>query len=88
VGKMFSVLAVVSAITPIGGNPLFRQLYNYTMSTFPGAFFLLFAALHFVAAVLTLMVYFKRQEIKTCIDETCQENPRELVKCSSESCNF
>ncbi len=87
VGKIFSVIAVVSATTPIGGNPLFRHLYNYTMSTFPGAFFILFATLQFVAASLSLFIYFKRQEIKNCLEETCQENLKDLTK-QSESTNL
>jgi len=64
-GKMFSLIALVSALVPIGGNPLFRQLYNFTLSSFPGAFFILFALLHCIAAGFSITVYFKRKHIPT-----------------------
>jgi hypothetical protein len=44
VGKVFSLLSVIASVAPIAGNPLFRQLYNKTLNTFPGAIFLLFGS--------------------------------------------
>jgi hypothetical protein len=45
VGKTFSILAVIAALAPVAGNPLFRQLYNLTIDTFPGSIFVLGSAL-------------------------------------------
>ena len=64
VGRMFSVLAFFSSIMPMIGNPAFRQLYRYTMSTLPSAFFIFFAALQVIALCSNLFVFFKRSEIK------------------------
>ena len=63
VGKVFSLLAIISAVGPMVGNPVFRQLYNYTLSIYPGAMFLCFAAFLFIAVCAMGFVYFKRYEI-------------------------
>jgi hypothetical protein len=63
IGKVFSILAVVASVAPIGGNPVFRQLYNSTLNVFPGAVFLLFAALFFLAGTVNLFLYFMRDKI-------------------------
>ena len=63
VGKVFSMIAIIAALAPIGGNPVFRQLYNKTISTFPGAVFLLFAALLFLACCGNLILYFMRHHM-------------------------
>jgi len=73
VGKVFSLLAIVASIAPIGGNPLFKQLYNKTIGTFPGAIFHLFAALLFLAACGNLFMYFMRHEM----DHQSEVNPNE-----------
>ena len=65
VGKVFSILAVIASVAPVGGNPVFRQLYNKTLSTFPGAVFLLYAALLSLAGFVNLFLYFMRRKIKT-----------------------
>ncbi len=69
VGKVFSLLAIISAVGPMAGNPVFRQLYNYTISIYPGAMFLCFAALLFVAMCATGFVYFKSSEIDQCQEQ-------------------
>ena len=63
IGKVFSFLAIISAFGPMAGNPVFRQLYNYTLSIYPGAMFLCFAAFLFIAVCAMGFVYFKRHEI-------------------------
>ena len=63
VGKVFSMIAIIASIAPIGGNPFFRQLYNKTIDTFPGAIFLLYAGLLFLAALGNLYLYFMRDEM-------------------------
>ena len=73
VGKVFSLFAVAASIAPIGGNPIFRQLYNKTMDTFPGAIFLLCAGLLFLAACVNLFSYFMRLKIIHHHEETPNE---------------
>jgi predicted outer membrane lipoprotein len=63
VGKVFSLLAIISAVGPMVGNPVFRQLYNYTLSIYPGSMFLCFAALLFVAMCANGFIYFQHSEI-------------------------
>jgi MFS-type transporter involved in bile tolerance (Atg22 family) len=65
VGKVFSLLSILSALVPIGGNPLFRQLYNKTLKNFPGAIFLLYGSILFFSAAGNLFLYFMRHKIKT-----------------------
>ena len=64
VGKTFSILAVIAALAPVAGNPLFRQLYDATLDSFPGAIFHLAGAFCLTAALGNLYLYFQRDEIK------------------------
>jgi MFS-type transporter involved in bile tolerance (Atg22 family) len=80
VGKVFSLLAIISALAPIAGNPVFRQLYNYTISIYPGAIFLCFAAFLFVAMCATAFVYLKRSEIDQCQEEKTKTIQEEKCK--------
>ena len=63
VGKVFSILAVVAALGPVAGNPIFRQLYNATIDTFPGAFFLLGSLLMLVATLSNVLIYTQRHKL-------------------------
>ena len=69
VGKMFSVLSVFSSAMPMLGNPVFRQLYHYTMSTLPSAIFIVFGVLQIITFFSTLFVYLKRSEIQNGEDK-------------------
>jgi MFS family permease len=64
VGKMFSLIAVLSALLPFAGIPAFRQLYNQTISTFPPAIFLFFASLQALAVLCNLFIYLTWNKIK------------------------
>ena len=48
---------------PVAGNPLFRQLYNQTLDSFPSAIFILSSAFLSVAAIGNLTLYLKRNQI-------------------------
>lgn len=63
IGKVFSVLAVLAALAPVAGNPIFRQLYNSTLERFPGAAFLLAGLMMLVAALGNLVIYFNRNNL-------------------------
>jgi hypothetical protein len=75
VGKAFSILAVIAALVPVASNPLYRQLYDSTMDSFPGAIFLLTAALYLAAAIGNLLLYFQRDEL---INSECNNNVRRI----------
>jgi hypothetical protein len=72
VGKVFSMLAVVSAIAPMIGGPVFRQIYNFTLNTYPGTVFFIFSGFMLVAVVANVFVFLNRRHIKE-IEET-EEN--------------
>ena len=63
VGKVFSLLAFLAAVGPAVGNPIFRQLYNNTISTFPGAIFLLVAAMLLFANFFNFFFYTQRHHL-------------------------
>jgi len=87
VGKVFSILAVIASVAPIGGNPVFRQLYNKTLDTFPGAIFLLFAALLALAGMVNLFLYFMRGKIDhRAVGEDQQEvqGQEKVLECKPE----
>ncbi len=63
VGKVFSVVALLSAVTPLIMTPAIKKLYNATLTTFPGTFFLLVAGIYVVSAFLYVFIWFKRKEI-------------------------
>ncbi|XP_021945632.1 uncharacterized protein LOC110843883 isoform X2 [Folsomia candida] len=44
-GKINSFIAVIDSTTPLWGNPLYQAVYRGTLDDFPGAFFILSAAL-------------------------------------------
>lgn len=44
-GKINSFIAVIDSTTPLWGNPIYSAIYNKTLDNFPGAFFILSAAL-------------------------------------------
>ena len=63
VGKVFSLLALVAAIGPVIGNPIFRQLYNNTIDTFPGSIYLLAAAMLLMATTGNFFIYTQRHQL-------------------------
>ena len=85
VGKVYSFMAVLASLAPVAGNPLFRQLYNKTLDTFPGAIFLLYAAILFCSAIGNLFLYVKRDELKaTPGDDHCDDDVQD-EKCDAET---
>ena len=85
VGKVYSFMAVLASLAPVAGNPLFRQLYNKTLDTFPGAIFLLYAAILFCSAIGNLFLYVKRDELKaTPGDDHCDDDVQD-AKCDAET---
>ena len=63
-GKIFSVLAIMVALTPIIANPIFQQLYNWTLPIFPAAEIILAASVMCISALLNFYIYTQRH----CMD--------------------
>ena len=62
-GKIFSALAIVSAVVPFAGNPAFRKLYSNTIDTFPSAEILLASAVALLTAVLNFILYTQKHRM-------------------------
>jgi len=56
-GKVFSLLASLEAAVPLFAAPLFTTVYNNTLSTFPGAVFLVQASLFVVSCAIFGYLY-------------------------------
>jgi PCFT/HCP family folate transporter-like MFS transporter 1/3 len=75
IGKVFSILAVIAALAPVAGNPIFRQLYNATIDTFPGAIFTLGSSLLLLATFINVFIYTQRDKL---VDE--EDKEKEEIK--------
>ena len=62
-GKIFSALAIVCALMPTIANPVFRQLYNWTLPYFPGAYMVMAALVLFISAALNFYLYTQRERM-------------------------
>jgi len=78
VGKAFSILAVVAALGPVAGNPVFRQLYNATIDTFPGSIFLLAASITLVAMAGNFFIYTKRDKLLDIEEEPDNSDKKDI----------
>ena len=56
VGRIFSCLALVSALVQFVSGPMYAVIYNQTLDTFPGTFMLTTSLIIFVAMVITVLV--------------------------------
>ena len=56
VGRVFSSLSLVSALSPFLARPLYSLVYNATLDTFPGAFLVFTGAIILGAMSIMLMV--------------------------------
>ena len=62
-GKIFSGLAIVCALMPTISNPVFRQLYNWTLPYFPGAYMIMAALVLCISALLNFYLYTQRHRM-------------------------
>ena len=62
-GKVFSALAMIFQFIPLLANPAFRQLYNRTLESFPGAEIVMSACAFYIAGLLSSYVYTQRDRI-------------------------
>merc|ERR1719195_1046953 len=55
VGRIFSCLALLSALVQFVSGPMYAVIYNQTLDTFPGTFMLTTSLIIFVAMVITVL---------------------------------
>ena len=66
---------------PMLGNPVFRELYNFTLDSFPSAFIILAASGLTLAAIMNFVVFTQRWRI----DKIPQEKAPEKVPTIAEN---
>ncbi len=78
IGKIYSLLAIVSAVAPMIGNPVFRQIYNFTLNSYPGAMFFVFAGTVAIAAASNVIVFLNRNHLNE-VEEMERDNGKETL---------
>ena len=63
IGKVFSALAMIFQFVPLLSNPAFRQLYNKTLESFPGAEIVMSACVFYMTALINSYLYTQRDRI-------------------------
>ena len=64
VGKIYSVLAIMGSVMPLGGDPAFRQLYSLTISFLPRAVLLMAGAVSFSCMLCNLYIFTQKNKMK------------------------
>ena len=64
-GKIFSSLAIFTCLAPMLANVVFRQVYNLTLATFPGAEMVMAAGILIISAILNFYLYTQRHRMFT-----------------------
>ena len=62
-GKMFSVLGILSQFVLLVANPIYRTLYNATLSTFPAAEIVLTGGLLLLSGFVNFYLYSQRRRM-------------------------
>jgi hypothetical protein len=78
IGKIYSLLAVISAVAPMIGNPVFRQIYNFTLNSYPGAVFFIFAGTVAIAVASNVVVFLNRNHLKE-VEAIERDNGKETL---------
>lgn len=73
-GKIFSALAIFSAIVPLLANPIYRQVYNWTLPFFPGAVMIMAAVVLGISTLLNLYLYSQRYRMNTTDTDDTNSN--------------
>ena len=63
IGKVFSALSMIYQFVPLLSNPAFRQLYNKTLESFPGAEIVMSACAFYMTALINSYLYAQRDRI-------------------------
>lgn len=73
VGKMYSIQSILISLTFMISNPIVRQLYDLTLGSFPGAFFLLNASLLLLSGFGNIFLFYQRRHAEVKIGTICQD---------------
>ena len=73
-GKIFAAVALLAAVAPMLMSPVFKKLYNATLSSFPAAFLLVAAGLYCVSVALNFYLWLARKNIKGTAEEDESNN--------------
>jgi len=65
VGKIFAAVGIITTIFPMILDPVFKQIYNLTLSTFPSAFILVAACFYVINVSFLSAAWCKRKELLT-----------------------
>lgn len=70
-GKIFSSVAILAALMPLLGNPVYKQTFNATLSTFPAAYFFISSVGFLIALCCNFYVYTQKSQLKN-LEESLQ----------------
>ena len=75
-GKIFSVLGILAAVSPMIFNPVSRMIYNKSLETFPATLIVICASLMFLATILNLFLYTQRWRLTLFTSENDNKKER------------
>ena len=73
-GKIFSSLAIFTCLAPMLANVVFRQVYNLTLATFPGAEMVMAAGILIISAILNFYLYTQRHRMSTSEEKSTNKS--------------
>ena len=88
-GKIFSVLGIFSQVAVMVANPIYRNLYDYTLPIFPGAEIVMTGGFFMLCTLIYLYVYTQRHGMLDRIEENSgrslnsESNSQDLSQISS-----
>lgn len=57
IGKIYAVISSLQTLSPLASAPVYTGIYNSTLETYPGAFYIFSAALYFLNFALITIIY-------------------------------
>ena len=78
-GKIYSAFAIIKAIVPLMANPIYRQLYNHTLSYFAGAEVVMSACTMFATIILNLHFHTQRHRLQNVEEEKVKELNENII---------
>ena len=71
-GKIFSVLGIFSQVAVMVANPIYRNLYDFTLPIFPGAEIVMTGGLFVLCTLIYVYVYTQRHGMLDRIEENSE----------------
>ena len=73
-GKIFSVLGIFSQVAVMVANPIYRNLYDFTLPIFPGAEIVMTGGLFVLCTLIYVYVYTQRHGMLDRIEENSERS--------------